>query len=121
MLDSVPADPDAVLGALLRAGDVTAHRVVREDVAGHQAGDVPPLADDDVRIERKPAFEFKAQLRAADGLPDHEGTCRADVDGVEMRQLFGEPGRSEGPVTAYVHAPQQYHECHALPPVPQFR
>lgn len=34
VLDSVPADPDAVLGALLRAGDATAHRVVLQAMLG---------------------------------------------------------------------------------------
>ena len=48
-----------------------------------------------------------------DRLPDHERTCCADVDGIEVPQLFGERCRSEGPVTANVNAPQKYHKCHA--------
>jgi hypothetical protein len=40
-----------------------------------------------------------AELRLGNWLPDHESASRTDVDGVEVFQLFGERGRSEGPVT----------------------
>jgi hypothetical protein len=88
--------------------------MAREQVAGHQPEDLPTAADHDLGIEGKPACDFNAQLRAADRLPDHEGTRRADADGIEVLQLFGEPGGSEGPVTADVEAPYQKHECHEL-------
>lgn len=43
-----------------------------------------------VGIEGKPARDFRTQLHLADWLPDHEGARRADVDGIEMPQLFRE-------------------------------
>jgi len=86
--------------------------VAQEEVARHQPDDLAPLADHDLGIEGKSAGEFKAQLRAADWLPDDKGTRRADADDVEMLQLFGEGRRSKGSVTSDVDAPQKNHECH---------
>ena len=89
--------------------------MARKTIVRHQPDDLATLADHDLGIKRKPACEFKAQLRAADWLPNHKGTRGADVDGIEMLQLFGEDGRSEGSVTADVDTPQKNHECHELP------
>jgi hypothetical protein len=63
----------------------------------------------------KPACQFGAELRPGDWPPDHEGACRADVDGIEVLQLFGERGRSEGSVTTDFDPSQKSHECHAFP------
>jgi len=95
--------------------DVGANGVGREKVVRHEPHDLPAVAEHDLGIERKPAGEFNAQLRAADWLPDHKGAGCADVDGVEMLQLFGERRRSKGSVTADVDPPQKNHECHARP------
>jgi len=51
-------------------------------------------------------------LGPRDWLPDHECARRADIDGIEVFQFFGERGRSEGPVTTDVDPSQQNHECH---------
>jgi hypothetical protein len=48
-------------------------------------------------------------------LPDHEGACRADVHDIEVCQLFGQFGRSEGSVPADINTPQKNHECHKCP------
>src|SRR3972149_2604717 len=53
---------------------------------------------------------------AGDWSPDHDRACRADVDGIEVLQVFGERGRSEGPMTADVDPSQKNHECHEFPP-----
>ena len=92
------------------------HRMVRETIVRHQPDDLPSLADHDLGIEGKPAYEFNAQLRAADWMTDHKGPRCADVDSIEMLQLFGELRRSKGSVTADVDAPHKNHECHELPP-----
>jgi hypothetical protein len=89
-----------------------------EKVATHQLDDLTPFADHDLGIEGKPAGEFDTQLCAADRLPDHKGTCGADVDRVEMLQLCGQPGGPEGSVTADVHTSQKNHESHSSPPNP---
>jgi hypothetical protein len=81
--------------------------MARERVVRHQPDDLPTLADHDLGIEGKPTCDFNAQLRTADGLPDHEGTRRANIDGIEVLQLFGERSRSEGSVTADVEAPHK--------------
>jgi hypothetical protein len=56
-----------------------------------------------------------AELGPGDWPPDHEGARRADADGIEVFQLFGERCRPEGPVTADVDSSQKNHECHAFP------
>jgi hypothetical protein len=85
-------------------------------ILGHQPDNLAALADHDLGIKGKPACQFGAEFRPGDRPPDHEGACRADVDGIEVLQLFGERGRSEGPVTADVDPSQKYNECHAFPP-----
>ena len=82
----------------------------------HHPDNLAALADHDLGIKGKPACQFGAELRPADWPPDHEGARRADVDGIEVLQLSGERGRSEGPVTADVDPSQKNHECHAFPP-----
>jgi len=81
-------------------------------IPGHQPDNLASRADHDLRIEGKAACQFGAELRLADWPPNHEGPRRADVDGIEMLQLFGEPGRPEGPVTSDVDPSQKNHECH---------
>jgi hypothetical protein len=88
--------------------------VIREKVARQQPDDLAPLADRDLGIEGEPPCEFSAQSRAADWPPNHKSTRRANVDCVEMLELFGQRRRSEGSVTADVDAPQKNHECHAF-------
>jgi hypothetical protein len=90
------------------------HALVREIVPSQQAGELPPFADHDFGIEGKPARDFVAESRLGDRPPDHERARRADVDSIEVPQLFGERRRPEGPVTAYVDAPQKNHKCHTL-------
>lgn len=46
-----------------------------------------------------------------DGIP----IARKEIYGIEVLQLFGKRGRSEGPVTADVDPPQKNHECHEFP------
>jgi hypothetical protein len=79
-------------------------------------GDLPAQTDHDLGIKRTPARQFRAELRPGDWPPDHEGARRANVDGIEVLQLFGERGTSEDPVTADVDASEKNHECHAFPP-----
>ena len=98
------------------ADDVGSHGLVREMILRHQPDNLAALADHDLGIKGKPACQFGAELRPGDWPPDHEGARRADVDGIEVLQLFGERGRSEGPVTADVDPSQKNHECHAFPP-----
>ena len=88
------------------------HGLVRERMVRHQSDNVAALADHDLGIKGELACQFRAELRAGDWTPDHEGARRADVDDIEMRQLFGERTRTEGPVTADVHPSQKHHECH---------
>ena len=80
----------------------------------HQRDNLPALANHDLGIKWKPACKFRTELCSGDWPPDHEGARRADVDDIEVLQLFGEGGRSEGPVTADVHAPEKNHECHRV-------
>ena len=42
------------------------------------------------RPKGKPACEFGAEVRSRNGRPDHERARRADVEGIEVFQLFGE-------------------------------
>jgi hypothetical protein len=88
----------------------------RERIPGDQPDDFPALTDHDLGLKGQPARQFGAELRSADGLPDQEGARRADVDGIEVLQLFGESRRPEGPVTADVDPPQENHECHECAP-----
>jgi hypothetical protein len=94
------------------ADDAWLHGVPIEHALGQQPGDVARAANDDLRHERQPALELLPQSRLADALPDHKRTRRADVDGVEVRELFREDAWPERPMTADVHAPQEHHECH---------
>jgi hypothetical protein len=86
--------------------------MARKTVVGRQPDDVPTLADHDLGIEGQPPCDLDAQLRRADGLPDHEGARGADVDGIQVLQLSSEGRRSKGPVPADVEASQKDDECH---------
>jgi hypothetical protein len=81
-------------------------------IVRHQPDNLAALADHDLGIKGKPACQFGAELRPCDRPADHEGARRADVDGIEVLQLFRESGRSEGPVTTDVDSSQENHECH---------
>src|SRR5206468_6374633 len=96
------------------ADDVGSHRLVHEMILRHEPNNLAARADRDPGIKGKPAFQFGAELRPGDWPPDHQGARRADVDGIEVLQLFGERGRPEGPVTADVDPSQKNHECHAF-------
>jgi hypothetical protein len=98
------------------ADDVGSHGLVREMILRHQPDNLATLADHDLGIKGKPAYQFGAELRPGDWPPDHEGARPADADGIEVLQLFGERGRSEGPVTADVDPSQKNHECQVFPP-----
>jgi hypothetical protein len=87
-----------------------------EEVVRQEPEYLPALTDRDHNIKGEPAFDFKPQLRTAHRPTNHEGTCRADVDGIEVLKLFGQRSRSEGPVTADVEAPEKNHERHELSP-----
>ena len=78
----------------------------------HQPDNLPSLADHELGVKGKPAREFGAELRPGHWPPDHEGAGRTDADGTKVLQLFGEPGRPEGPVTADVDPSQKNDECH---------
>ena len=91
-----------------------------EMILRHQPDNLAPLADHDLRIKGKPGYQFGAELRSGDRLSDHEGSRRPDVDRIEMFQLFGERGRSEGPVTTDVDPSQKNHEGHEFPPAAGF-
>jgi hypothetical protein len=54
-------------------------------------------------------------LRLRDLVPDYKSPCRTDVDRTEVLQLFCEPGRPEGPVTADVDAAEKNDMSHGLP------
>jgi hypothetical protein len=45
-------------------------------------------------------------------LADHKGTRGPDVNGTEVLQLFGKPGRPERSMTADIHTPQENDVCH---------
>lgn len=53
---------------------------------------LPALADHDFGLEGKPSRDFSTQLRPVHALPDHESPRGPDIDGIEVPQLFGEPG-----------------------------
>jgi hypothetical protein len=57
---------------------------------------------------------FGAELCPRDRPADHERSRRADLDGIEVLQLFSERRRSERPVTANVDASQKNHRRHAF-------
>src|SRR6266446_6462939 len=82
----------------------------------HQPDNLAALTDDDLGIKGKPARQFGPESRPGDWPPDHEGARRADVDGIEVLQLFSQRGRPEGSVAADVDPSQKNHECHASPP-----
>ena len=98
------------------AYDVGSHGLVREMILRHQPDNLATLADHDLRIKGKPGCQFGAELRPGDRLPDHEGARRADVDRIEVLQLFGERGRPEGSVTTDVDPSQKNDECHQVTP-----
>src|SRR4026208_1085016 len=85
-------------------------------IVRHQPDNLATLADHDLRIKGKPGCQFGAELRPGHRLSDHEGARRADVHGIEVRQLTGDRGRSEGLVPADVDPSQKNHECHDYPP-----
>jgi hypothetical protein len=85
-----------------------------EKVVRHQPGNVPAVADRDVGLEWNPACDFIAHVRSAYWLPDHEGTRRADVDGIEVLQLVRKHTWSERPMTADVDASKKNDECQAM-------
>jgi hypothetical protein len=86
-------------------------------IVRHQPDNLAALANHDLRIKGQPGCQFGTELRLGDRLPDHEGTRRADVDRIEVLQVFGERGRSEGPVTADVDPSQKSDECHEFLPL----
>ncbi len=90
--------------------DIGPYRLPREVISKHQPDEFPALADHDLGVKRKPARQFGAQSRPGYWLPDYEGARRADVDDIEVLQLFGDGGRSEGSVTADINAPQKNDE-----------
>jgi hypothetical protein len=96
------------------ADDVRSHGLVREVILRQQPDDLAALANQDVGVGGKSACQFGVQLRSGHSPPEHEGAGRADVDGIEVRRLFGERGWPEDPATADVDSSQQNHECHAF-------
>jgi hypothetical protein len=92
------------------ADDVRSHGLVGEMILRQQPDNLATLTDHDLRIKRKPGYELGAELRRGDRLSDHEGARCANVDRVQMLQLFGERCRSEGPVTTHVDASQKNYE-----------
>ena len=88
-----------------------------EGVLRHQVENLLALADDYFSIKRKSAHHFRTESRSGNRLPNNKGTRRANVDGIELLELFCENRRSEGLVTADVHASQKDHECQKCPRV----
>jgi len=82
----------------------------------HQPDNLATLVDHNLRIKWNPGCQFGAQLGLGDRLPDHEGARRADVERIEVRELFGESGGPEGPVVPDVDPSQIHHERHEFPP-----
>src|SRR5580765_4665885 len=90
-----------------KADDVRTNRDTGEALVRQHRGNVTVRADHDVRIEWKPAREFRAELRAARGPPDHKRPGGADVDNVKVPQLRCELGGPKRSVTADVDASQK--------------
>jgi hypothetical protein len=70
------------------------------------------LANNDLGVKRKFACHFGAYLHLGRWLPNHERACRANVDGTDVLQLFGQLGWSEVPVSPDVDPSQKNNECH---------
>jgi len=92
--------------------NIGSHGKTGEIVLRQQPDDLTALTDHHFGFERKPAFDFSAQLGSAHAPPDHERAGRPDVDEAEMPKLFSELSRPKGPVTADVETPQKNDECH---------
>src|SRR5262245_43371723 len=94
------------------ANDVRTAWLAAEPVLSEQSVDPAARANHDGGFEWQPSCQLNAQSPLRDRLPDDEGTRRADVDGVQMLQLFREPGRPEGSVPANVDAAQKNDVAH---------
>jgi hypothetical protein len=76
----------------------------RIEVARRKSDDLSARADYGLGFERQSRRNFTAQLLAAHGLADHERTRCADIDGIEVLQLFGQRSGPKGLMTADVDA-----------------
>jgi hypothetical protein len=72
------------------------------------------LADYDLGNKRKFALHFCARLCLGHSGPNNERARRADIDGAEMLELFGQFARPKGPVASYVNSSQKNNECHSI-------
>ena len=96
--------------------DVSSHGLPGKMAGRHQPDDLAPIADDDLGPGGKLRGQLGTKLRPRDRPPNHERSRRADIDDVEVPELFGERGRPEDPVTPDVDASQQDDECHGFSP-----
>jgi hypothetical protein len=83
----------------------------------HHPDNLAALADHDLRLKRKAGRQFGAELCTGDRLPENDSAGRADVDRIEVLQLCGEHGGSEGPVATDIDPSQEDDECHEFPRV----
>jgi hypothetical protein len=84
-------------------------------VLRHQILNFAALANNDLGDKRKFACHFGACLDLGHWLPNDECTRRANVDGTEVLQSFGQLGRSESPVATDVNSSQKNNEGHSNP------
>jgi hypothetical protein len=72
------------------------------------------LANNDLGNKRKFALYFGACLCPGHSVPNNERARRADIDGTEMLEFFGQFARPEGPVASDVNSSQKNNECHSV-------
>jgi hypothetical protein len=90
------------------------HRLSLKGIVRNKTRNVAALANNYLGDKRKVACHFGAYLGLGHSPPNDQRARRANIDGPQVLQCFGQLGRPEGPVAPDVNPPQKNNECHSI-------
>jgi hypothetical protein len=96
------------------ADNIRSHRLSLKRALRNQIRNVAALANNDLGDKREFACHFGACLGLGHWLPNDQRARRANIDGTQVLQRFGQLGRSESPVATDVDASQKNNKRHLI-------
>jgi hypothetical protein len=97
------------------ADNTSSHRLSLKGILRNETRHVAAPANNDLGGKWKFACHCGACLSLSNWSPKDQRARRANIDGAQVLQRFGQLGRPERPVTSDVHPPQKNNECHSIP------
>jgi len=80
---------------------------------GNETRNFAALTNDDLGDKRKSACHFSASLRLGHSTAQDQRARRANVDGAQVLERFGQFGRPKASVAPDVNSSQKHNECHS--------